>query len=75
MLLCFPQQDFCLELQREKQILETRVAELKNNVAELKEHVKALKERERLLVAFPELSPLAQAHPQSRYLFTIHLLA
>ncbi|XP_040897691.1 coiled-coil domain-containing protein 157 [Toxotes jaculatrix] len=59
------QQDLCLELQKEKQTLETNVGELKNSVTELKECVQALKERERLLVAFPELSPLAQAQPQS----------
>lgn len=38
-------------------------------MAELKEYVQALKERERLLVAFPELRPLA--HPQSRQLLKI----
>ncbi|XP_022612688.1 coiled-coil domain-containing protein 157 [Seriola dumerili] len=59
------QQDLHLELQKEKQTLETNIGELKNSVAELKEYVQALKERERLLVAFPELSPLAQAQPQS----------
>uniref|UniRef100_A0A8C9ZP45 Uncharacterized protein n=1 Tax=Sander lucioperca TaxID=283035 RepID=A0A8C9ZP45_SANLU len=53
------------QLQKEKQTLETHVGELKNSVAELKEHTQALRERERLLVAFPELSPLAQAKPQS----------
>ncbi|AWP06747.1 putative coiled-coil domain-containing protein 157 [Scophthalmus maximus] len=52
------QQDFCLELQNDKQTMET-------NEEELKEYVQALKERERLLVAFPELSPLAKARPQS----------
>ncbi|KAG7241472.1 hypothetical protein INR49_025673 [Caranx melampygus] len=59
------QQDMRLELQKEKQALETNTGNLKNGVAELKEYVQALKERERLLVAFPELSPLAQAQPQS----------
>ncbi|XP_051277981.1 coiled-coil domain-containing protein 157 [Dicentrarchus labrax] len=58
------QQDLCLELQKEKQTLETHVGELKNSVAELKEYVQTLMERERVLVAFPELSPL-QAQPQS----------
>lgn len=67
------QQDLCLELQKEKQTLETRVGELENSVAELKEYVQALSERERLLVAFPELSPLARAQPQSRQLFNICL--
>ncbi|XP_038559030.1 coiled-coil domain-containing protein 157 [Micropterus salmoides] len=59
------QQDLCLELQKEKQTLETHVGELKNSVAELQEYVQALRERERLLVAFPELSPLVQAQPQT----------
>eukprot|EP00064_Thunnus_orientalis_P006603 superscaffoldBa00000694_g6621 len=59
------QQDLCFELQKEKQTLETHVGELKDSVAELKEYVQSLRERERLLVAFPELSPLAQAQPQS----------
>ncbi|KAK9522475.1 hypothetical protein VZT92_018936 [Zoarces viviparus] len=57
------QQDLCSELQKEKQTRETYACELKNSVAELKEDVQALKERERLLVAFPELSP--QAQPKS----------
>ncbi|GLD52699.1 coiled-coil domain-containing protein 157-like protein [Lates japonicus] len=59
------QQDLCLELQKEKQALGTNIGELRNSVAELKENVQSLKERERLLVAFPELSPLPQAQPQS----------
>ncbi|XP_042344953.1 coiled-coil domain-containing protein 157 [Plectropomus leopardus] len=59
------QQDLCLELQKDKQTLETCVGELNNSTAELKEHIAALREREKLLVAFPELSPLAQAQPQS----------
>ncbi|TKS79063.1 Coiled-coil domain-containing protein 157 [Collichthys lucidus] len=59
------QQELCSELQNDKQTLETQGAELKNNVAELKEYVQALRERERLMVAFPELSPVAQAQPQS----------
>ncbi|XP_029998352.1 coiled-coil domain-containing protein 157 isoform X2 [Sphaeramia orbicularis] len=59
------QQESFSKLEKEKQTLETRIAELKNNVAELKEHVHACKDRERLLVAFPELSPLSQAQPQS----------
>ncbi|XP_022061355.2 coiled-coil domain-containing protein 157 isoform X2 [Acanthochromis polyacanthus] len=59
------QQDLCFQLQKEKQMLETDADLLKNCVAELKESVKALRERERLLVAFPELTPLAQAQPQS----------
>uniref|UniRef100_A0A8C3ACU5 Uncharacterized protein n=1 Tax=Cyclopterus lumpus TaxID=8103 RepID=A0A8C3ACU5_CYCLU len=59
------QRELCLELQKEKQTLETYVCELKTSVAELKEDVQALRERERLLVAFPELSPLTQAQPKS----------
>nr|XP_046242790.1 coiled-coil domain-containing protein 157 isoform X2 [Scatophagus argus] len=59
------QQDLCLELQMQKQTLETNVGELKKSVAELKQFMQTLNERERLLVAFPELSPLAQAQPQS----------
>uniref|UniRef100_A0A3P8STD2 Coiled-coil domain containing 157 n=1 Tax=Amphiprion percula TaxID=161767 RepID=A0A3P8STD2_AMPPE len=59
------QQDLCFQLQKEKQMLKTDADQLKNCVAELKESVKALRERERLLVAFPELTPLAQAQPQS----------
>ncbi|XP_039875295.1 coiled-coil domain-containing protein 157-like [Simochromis diagramma] len=57
------QQDLCSKLQNEKQTLQTHTDELNNCVDELKEYVQALRERERLLVAFPELSPLAQ--PQS----------
>lgn len=67
------QQDLCLELRKEKQTLETHVGELKDSVAELKEFVQALRERERLLVAFPQLSHLAQAPPQSKQLFNICL--
>ncbi|XP_019132342.2 coiled-coil domain-containing protein 157 isoform X2 [Larimichthys crocea] len=59
------QQELCSELQNDKQTLETHGGELKNNVAELKEYVRVLRERERLMVAFPELSPVAQAQPQS----------
>ncbi|XP_070690399.1 coiled-coil domain-containing protein 157 [Pempheris klunzingeri] len=59
------QQELCLELQKEKRTLEAHVGELKNSVAELREYVQALRQRERLLVAFPELSPLAHTQPQS----------
>ncbi|XP_069034201.1 coiled-coil domain-containing protein 157 isoform X1 [Embiotoca jacksoni] len=59
------QQDLCLKLQKEKQTLETLVDKQKSSVAELEEYVQALKERERLLVAFPELTPLGQVPPQS----------
>lgn len=67
------QQDLCFELQKEKQTLETHVGELKDSVAELKEYVQSLRETERLLVAFPELSPLAHAQPQSRQFIYLHL--
>ncbi|KAM9360694.1 coiled-coil domain-containing protein 157 [Symphorus nematophorus] len=59
------QQDLCSELQKEKQTLETNVGELKHSVADLQECMQTLRERERLLVAFPELSPQAQAQPQT----------
>lgn len=59
------QQDFCLKHENEKETLEVKISELTTTVAELKQYVKACKERERLLVAFPELSPLPQAQPQS----------
>ncbi|XP_047447040.1 coiled-coil domain-containing protein 157 isoform X2 [Mugil cephalus] len=59
------QQELHLGLEKEKQKLETQVSELKKCVVEQKEYVQGLKERERLLVAFPELTPLAQAQPQS----------
>uniref|UniRef100_G3PDU2 Uncharacterized protein n=1 Tax=Gasterosteus aculeatus TaxID=69293 RepID=G3PDU2_GASAC len=59
------QQDLCLELQKEKRTLETYTCELKSSVAELKEYVTALRERERLLVAFPELSPVTLDQPKS----------
>ncbi|KAG7489937.1 hypothetical protein JOB18_023977 [Solea senegalensis] len=59
------QQNCGAELQKEKQMLETNMGELQKSVAELKEYVQAMKERERLLVAFPELSPLSRAQPQS----------
>ncbi len=70
----FSQQDLCLQLQKEKQTHEAHIGELKNSVSELREYVQTLRERERLLVAFPELSPLAKAQPQSRQLFNICLL-
>uniref|UniRef100_A0A668A565 Coiled-coil domain containing 157 n=1 Tax=Myripristis murdjan TaxID=586833 RepID=A0A668A565_9TELE len=66
LLAQFAQQEaLCSELQQEKQTLETYVGELKNTVAELREEAHDLRQRERLLVAFPELSPLAQVQPQS----------
>ncbi|KAK2902362.1 coiled-coil domain-containing protein 157 isoform X2 [Channa argus] len=61
------EQNLSLELQKEKETLEKHIAELKHNAAELKEYVQASRERERMLVAFPELSPLAQVQPQSSY--------
>lgn len=69
-----PQQDMHLELQKEKETLETNTGDLKKSVAELNEYVQAQKERERLLVAFPELSPLARAQPQSRQSLNICLV-
>nr|XP_019961000.1 PREDICTED: coiled-coil domain-containing protein 157 [Paralichthys olivaceus] len=59
------QQDLGFELPKEKETMETNMGELKKSVAELKEHVQALLEREKLLVAFPELSLQVQARPQS----------
>ncbi|XP_061672691.1 coiled-coil domain-containing protein 157 isoform X2 [Syngnathoides biaculeatus] len=59
------QQDRCSQLQTEKQTLETQLDNFKGSVAELEESVKSFEENERLLVAFPELSPLAHAQPQS----------
>lgn len=60
------QQELCSELQEEKQKLERHVGRLQSSEAEMTEHVQTLKKRERLLVAFPELSPLAKAQPQSK---------
>ncbi|KAM9822302.1 coiled-coil domain-containing protein 157 [Syngnathus typhle] len=59
------QQDHCSELQSEKQTLQTQIEHFQGSVAELKESVKSFKDKERLLVAFPELSPLAHAQPKS----------
>ncbi|CAJ1068010.1 coiled-coil domain-containing protein 157 isoform X1 [Xyrichtys novacula] len=59
------QQELCLQLRKEKKSVETHVGELQRSVAEMEEYVQVLKERERLLVAFPELSPLARSQPQS----------
>ncbi|XP_074527055.1 uncharacterized protein ccdc157 [Halichoeres trimaculatus] len=59
------QQHLCLELQKETQTREKQVGELQRSVSEMEEYVQVLKERERLLVAFPELSPLARSQPQS----------
>ncbi|XP_077378521.1 coiled-coil domain-containing protein 157 isoform X3 [Festucalex cinctus] len=59
------QQDHCAQLQNEKQTLQTQIDHFQSSVAELKENVESLQERERLLVAFPELSPLAYAQPKS----------
>lgn len=47
--------------------METGIDELKSHVAELEQYVQALKERERLLVAFPELTSHTQAQPQSKH--------
>ncbi|XP_019717360.1 coiled-coil domain-containing protein 157 isoform X2 [Hippocampus comes] len=59
------QRDTCSQLQSEKQTLQTQIEYFQGSVAELKQSVKSLKETERLLVAFPELSPLAHAQPKS----------
>ncbi|XP_077416682.1 coiled-coil domain-containing protein 157 isoform X2 [Vanacampus margaritifer] len=59
------QQDHCSQLQSEKQTLQTQIDHFQSSVGELKESVESFKERERLLVAFPELSPLAYAQPKS----------
>ncbi|XP_029960399.1 coiled-coil domain-containing protein 157 [Salarias fasciatus] len=58
-------EELCLEAHREKRTLELQVGELKHSVAELKEHIRSLREREKLLVAFPDLTPLAHAQPQT----------
>ncbi|XP_061842120.1 coiled-coil domain-containing protein 157 isoform X3 [Nerophis lumbriciformis] len=58
-------QDISSQLQHEKQALETHLDEFKTTVTDLKERVKSCTERERLLVAFPDLSPLAHTQPQS----------
>uniref|UniRef100_A0A665X0P3 Uncharacterized protein n=1 Tax=Echeneis naucrates TaxID=173247 RepID=A0A665X0P3_ECHNA len=58
-------QDLCLKLEKEKQRLEKNIGDLNNSVDELKQYLQTSKEKERLLVAFPELSPQAQAQPQS----------
>ena len=70
----FSLQDLCVELQKQKQALETHVDELKKGVAEVTEHVQALRERERLLVAFPELNNCSQVQPQSKQLLSNILL-
>ncbi|XP_035021492.1 coiled-coil domain-containing protein 157 isoform X3 [Hippoglossus stenolepis] len=59
------QQVLHFDLQTEKETMVTNMGELEKSVAELKEHVQVLLEREKLLVAFPELSPQVQARPQS----------
>ncbi|XP_076010090.1 coiled-coil domain-containing protein 157 [Genypterus blacodes] len=62
------QQALYSDLQKEKQNcveLETQVDQLKKSLAELKEDGKTLRQRERLLVAFPELSARIHGQPQS----------
>ncbi|XP_062237125.1 coiled-coil domain-containing protein 157-like [Platichthys flesus] len=59
------QQVLGFDLQKEKETVETNMGELEKSVVELKEHVQVLLEREKLLVAFPELSAQVQAQPQS----------
>ncbi|CAL8343256.1 unnamed protein product [Lota lota] len=60
-----PQQVLCAELQREKDLLEAQVDELKSSVGRLNGEVQDLRHRERLLVAFPELATMHQTQPQS----------
>ncbi|CAL8247488.1 unnamed protein product [Merluccius merluccius] len=55
----------CAELQREKDQLEAHMDELKSSVGRLNGEVQDLSHRERLLVAFPELSSVHQTQPQS----------
>ncbi|KAM9810427.1 coiled-coil domain-containing protein 157 [Neosynchiropus ocellatus] len=60
-----PQKELCVHLEMDKRRLESDVGDLKKSVADLQELVQSLEERERLLVAFPELSPLTLVQPQS----------
>ncbi|KAM8864838.1 coiled-coil domain-containing protein 157 isoform 1-T2 [Synchiropus picturatus] len=60
-----PQKELCVHLERDKRRLESDVGDLKRSVDDLQELVQSLEERERLLVAFPELSPLTLVQPQS----------
>ncbi|KAG7273789.1 hypothetical protein CRUP_012807 [Coryphaenoides rupestris] len=55
----------CAELQKENAQLEAHMDELKSSVGCLTEEVQDLSHRERLLVAFPELSSMHQSQPQS----------
>ncbi|XP_008330687.2 opioid-binding protein/cell adhesion molecule isoform X1 [Cynoglossus semilaevis] len=59
------QRDGSLELQKENQKLESSIIELNESKAELKAYAEVLMERERLLVAFPQLSLQPQAQPES----------
>ncbi|XP_042564091.1 LOW QUALITY PROTEIN: coiled-coil domain-containing protein 157 [Clupea harengus] len=59
------QQAECVELQEERGRLAARVAELESAARGLREELKQAARRERMLVAFPELNPLAQGAPQS----------
>lgn len=68
-------QVFCAELQREKDQLEAHMDELKSSVGHLTGEVQDLSHRERLLVAFPELSSVHQSQPQSRVLFNLCLFS
>lgn len=60
-------QVLCTELQSEKARLEAHVDELKSSVGHLTQEVQDLSHRERMLVAFPELSSMHR--PQGRVLF------
>lgn len=71
MLNIFVSKDGSLELQKENQKLESSIIELNESKAELKAYAEVLMERERLLVAFPQLSLQPQAQPESRHLLTL----
>ncbi|XP_077570486.1 coiled-coil domain-containing protein 157-like [Stigmatopora nigra] len=68
------QQDICSHLESEKQTLQTQIDDFQSNMAELQQSLETFKETERLLVAFPELSPLAHARPKSKPISTISLV-
>ncbi|KAG9354706.1 hypothetical protein JZ751_001419 [Albula glossodonta] len=59
------QQDLVTRAEEEKQGLESQVEGLQKIVTELQEEMLEMNERERLLVAYPELSALAHGPPQS----------
>ncbi|KAG5840672.1 hypothetical protein ANANG_G00191200 [Anguilla anguilla] len=59
------QQALVAAVQEEKQGLQNQVEELQKNVLQLQDELLELSHRERLLVAYPELSALAHGSPQS----------